>query len=328
MSCPTAQCLKRLQIELRKLAAEPDPAFIVNADPQNMLRCYFVMNGPEGTPYAGGRYIGLLEIPPDYPFKPPSVQLCTPSGRFRTGMAICLSNSSYHPEQWSPMWGLRTILIALVSFFVSNEATTGSMESSESERRKFASGSRQYNVERIKAVYKRVLPAAYAEDVAFIEKQHKNGPPAAGTQKADADSDSGDEGEGDVAGQPGGKRGRNAQKSSPSVDAKKSGGGGASASSGKAGGAKDAGESGAAEDAAPPRCAGDDDDGGREHDDARAEGKAERNEDGLQRRPYPFQLGSDQKTDLLSRLGCVSWRRWVSMAVLVVVAMALADKVR
>ena len=196
MGSPTAQCLKRLQIELHKLATEKDVAYQIGADPQNMLRVYFVMDGPADTPYAGGRYVGLLEIPPDYPFKPPSVQMCTPSGRFKTGMAICLSNSSYHPEQWSPMWGLRTILIALVSFFVSNESTTGSVDSSEAERRKYAANSRQYNVDRIKTVYKRVLPEAYAKDVAYLEKQ-ESGMVDRPSQQEDGEIESGDTDVGD-----------------------------------------------------------------------------------------------------------------------------------
>ncbi|XQJ30408.1 ubiquitin-conjugating enzyme E2, putative [Leishmania guyanensis] len=169
MTAPTAQCLKRLQIELRKLNAEEELPFRVGADPQNMLRCYFVVDGPADTPYEGGRYVGLIEIPSDYPFKPPSVQMCTPSGRLKTGMQICLSNSSYHPENWSPMWGLRTILIALVSFFASEEPTTGSMSATAEERRKYAASSRKYNVKRLHAVYKRVLPDAFAADAAFIE---------------------------------------------------------------------------------------------------------------------------------------------------------------
>ncbi|KAG5468173.1 hypothetical protein LSCM1_02149 [Leishmania martiniquensis] len=169
MTAPTAQCLKRLQIELRKLHTEWELPFRVGADPQNMLRCYFVVDGPAGTPYEGGRYVGLIEIPSDYPFKPPSVQMCTPSGRLKTGMQICLSNSSYHPENWSPMWGLRTILLALVSFFVSEEPTTGSMNATVEERRKYAANSRRYNVKRLHAVYKRVLPDAFAADSAFLE---------------------------------------------------------------------------------------------------------------------------------------------------------------
>ncbi|KAG5468582.1 hypothetical protein CUR178_01416 [Leishmania enriettii] len=170
MTAPTAQCLKRLQIELRKLHTEWELPFRVGADPQNMLRCYFVVDGPAGTPYEGGRYVGLLEIPSDYPFKPPSVQMCTPSGRLKTGMQICLSNSSYHPENWSPMWGLRTILLALVSFFVSEEPTTGSMRATTEERREYAANSRKYNVKRLHTVYKRVLPDAFAADSAFLEK--------------------------------------------------------------------------------------------------------------------------------------------------------------
>ncbi|KAK7197481.1 ubiquitin-conjugating enzyme E2 [Novymonas esmeraldas] len=189
MSAPTAQCLKRLQIELRKLNTEDELPFQIGADPHNMLRCYFVLDGPADTPYAGGRYVGLLEVPPDYPFKPPSVQLCTPSGRFKTGMQICLSNSSYHPENWSPMWRLHTILIALLSFFVSEEPTTGSMTATVEERRRLAAGTRQYNVERLQAVYKRALPAAFAADVAFLQKSSATAGDGSGSSSGSSGSD-------------------------------------------------------------------------------------------------------------------------------------------
>ena len=36
----------------------------------------------------------------DYPFKPPSLLMVTPSGRFETGVRLCLSMSDFHPETW------------------------------------------------------------------------------------------------------------------------------------------------------------------------------------------------------------------------------------
>lgn len=57
----------------------------------NILDWRFVMKGAADGPYAGGVYMGRLKFPPEYPWKPPSVLMCTPSGRFETGTRICLS---------------------------------------------------------------------------------------------------------------------------------------------------------------------------------------------------------------------------------------------
>ena len=43
--------------------------------------------------------------------------LLTPSGRFETGVKICLSITQHHPDHWQPAWGVRTALTALQSFF-------------------------------------------------------------------------------------------------------------------------------------------------------------------------------------------------------------------
>lgn len=36
--------------------------------------------------------------------KPPRVIFLTESGRFETGMPVCLSITSYHSECWLPTW--------------------------------------------------------------------------------------------------------------------------------------------------------------------------------------------------------------------------------
>lgn len=89
-----------------------------------------------------------LQLPSEYPFKPPEVYMLTPSGRFEVNKKICLSISSFHPyvataasrgallpvstalaqrtdtqtlrsETWQPSWGIRTALVALMAFFES-----------------------------------------------------------------------------------------------------------------------------------------------------------------------------------------------------------------
>lgn len=66
--------------------------------------------------HQGGIYHGRILLPAEYPFKPPSFMMLTPNGRFQTGVKICLSISSHHPEHWQPSWSVRTALTALIAF--------------------------------------------------------------------------------------------------------------------------------------------------------------------------------------------------------------------
>ena len=81
------------------------------------------MRGPEGTPYAGGLYHGMLRFPAEYPFRPPSIYMITPNGRFKPNTRLCLSISDFHPDTWNPSWSVSTILTGLLSFMVSGAAT-------------------------------------------------------------------------------------------------------------------------------------------------------------------------------------------------------------
>ncbi|CCW67591.1 unnamed protein product [Phytomonas sp. Hart1] len=170
-STPTKQCLQRLQKELRALQKEPHSYFVAAPDPHNILIWWVRITGPPDTCYAGGYYLTQIRFPADYPFKPPSIKMCTPSGRFKTDTDICLSNSSFHPEEWSPMWSVNTIITGMISFFVSKEKAMGTIEGSESERKNYAKESRTYNVRRLGAFYRRSLPEAYMEDLKYVEME-------------------------------------------------------------------------------------------------------------------------------------------------------------
>lgn len=80
---------------------------------------HYVVCGPENTPYEGGYYHGKLVFPREFPFKPPSIYMITPNGRFKTNKKLCLSISDFHPDTWNPAWSVSTILTGLLSFMVS-----------------------------------------------------------------------------------------------------------------------------------------------------------------------------------------------------------------
>jgi ubiquitin-conjugating enzyme E2 J1 len=108
--------LKRLLKERQMMETSPCREFTAEMLKDNALEWHFTMLGPADTPYAEGYYHGKILVPADYPFKPPDVVLLTPNGRFELDKRICLSISSYHPENWHPTWGIATVLHALREF--------------------------------------------------------------------------------------------------------------------------------------------------------------------------------------------------------------------
>lgn len=78
--------------------------------------------------------MGKLIFPTDYPWKPPAIMMTSENGRFTTNARICLSISDYHPESWNPVWPVRSIIIGLISFFVTKDHTVGSIRDTSVER--------------------------------------------------------------------------------------------------------------------------------------------------------------------------------------------------
>ncbi|XP_070561894.1 ubiquitin-conjugating enzyme E2 J2-like [Ptychodera flava] len=125
-----------------------DPVPYVTAAPlhSNILEWHYVVRGPEGTPYEGGYYHGKLVFPREFPFKPPSIYMITPNGRFKCNTRLCLSISDFHPDTWNPAWSVSTILTGLLSFMVEKNPTLGSIETSDYTKRQLAAQSAAYNL--------------------------------------------------------------------------------------------------------------------------------------------------------------------------------------
>jgi len=141
-------CTRRLTRELQALQKSPISSPRIHAVPNesNILEWHYVIEGSAGTPYRGGYYHGKLIFPKEYPLKPPSVLMLTPSGRFKPNRRLCLSMSDFHPESWNPMWSVSTILTGLYSFMIENASTLGSIDTTDSVKRKLAKESLEYNV--------------------------------------------------------------------------------------------------------------------------------------------------------------------------------------
>eukprot|EP00802_Teleaulax_amphioxeia_P016528 Tamp_16649.p1 GENE.Tamp_16649~~Tamp_16649.p1 ORF type:complete len:221 (-),score=49.29 Tamp_16649:441-1103(-) len=132
------QNLQRLQRELKHLREEPVPGVHAAPLPSNMLEWHFCIEGPAGSPYQGGYYHGIIRFPQEYPFKPPSIRMLTPSGRFEPNQRICLSMSDFHPETWNCMWSVSSILQGVVSFMLDSAPAIGTITTSEAVKRQLA----------------------------------------------------------------------------------------------------------------------------------------------------------------------------------------------
>jgi len=91
-------------------------------------------------------------------------QLIVWNYRFKTNVRLCLSISDYHPDTWNPAWSVSTILTGLLSFMVNlcyctesawitvlflqaeKSPTLGSIELPDSERRRLAHESLEFNL--------------------------------------------------------------------------------------------------------------------------------------------------------------------------------------
>ncbi|EJD07375.1 UBC-like protein [Fomitiporia mediterranea MF3/22] len=138
---------KRLTKEYVAMQREPPPFVWAAPDEKNILHWNYIIRGPPDSPYAGGEFYGVVLFPSEYPFKPPGIKMLTPSGRFQPDKKICFSMSDFHPGSWNPAWSVATILTGLLSFMLADEMTTGSITTSDSDKRAYAARSHAWNIQ-------------------------------------------------------------------------------------------------------------------------------------------------------------------------------------
>jgi ubiquitin-conjugating enzyme E2 Z len=120
---PTAACLKRIQKELRDVHRDPMDGIFVTCDESNVTRIHALVVGPFETPYAGGFFYFVLDLPDDYPHQPPKATLMTTDGgrvRFNPNLyadgKVCLSIlGTWAGPGWSPTLSISSVLISIQS---------------------------------------------------------------------------------------------------------------------------------------------------------------------------------------------------------------------
>ncbi|CAF1392556.1 unnamed protein product [Adineta ricciae] len=108
--------IKRLTVHYKELQKNPAP--LCHAEPEDSDKSMFHwigwIEGPENTPYSGGKFRLIIDFPPEFPFKPPAVRFTTQIFHPNISLTgeICLD--ILH-SQWSPALTIRGLLISLCS---------------------------------------------------------------------------------------------------------------------------------------------------------------------------------------------------------------------
>eukprot|EP00756_Hemistasia_phaeocysticola_P049228 Hpha_TRINITY_DN23678_c0_g1::TRINITY_DN23678_c0_g1_i1::g.57641::m.57641/K06689/UBE2D, UBC4, UBC5; ubiquitin-conjugating enzyme E2 D len=105
--------LKRLEKELKDLYKDPPTGgYWVGPLGDDLYTWRGCIEGPPGTPYAGGEFMVDIRIPMDYPFKPPKVQFQTklyhPNVNVQGYFSLDILNDS-----WSPALTIGKVMLAI-----------------------------------------------------------------------------------------------------------------------------------------------------------------------------------------------------------------------
>ncbi|KAJ2466014.1 E2 ubiquitin-protein ligase peroxin 4, partial [Coemansia sp. RSA 2322] len=88
-------------------------ALLAPVDDEDILRWRAVLRGPRESPYEGGYFELRIDVPEEYPIRPPTLTfvtpVCHPNVHFETG-EICLDILK---TQWSPAWTLSSTCLAI-----------------------------------------------------------------------------------------------------------------------------------------------------------------------------------------------------------------------
>ncbi|KAJ5240001.1 ubiquitin conjugating enzyme (UbcB) [Penicillium chermesinum] len=104
---------KRIAKEFAELSASPPDGISVElADEANIYEWKVCIDGPEGSPYQNGKFLVKLNMPTEYPFKPPTISFKTkiyhPNVTNDDKGSMCLG--MLRADEWKPSSKITAVL--------------------------------------------------------------------------------------------------------------------------------------------------------------------------------------------------------------------------
>jgi ubiquitin-conjugating enzyme (huntingtin interacting protein 2) len=108
----------RLNKELAELSANPPENCRVGIVDNDISKWRVDITGPPGTPYEGGNFVLSIELPAQYPFKPPEAKFETKiyhPNVLKDSGEIC---KDMYQTGWGPVKNLRWVIELILSFLI------------------------------------------------------------------------------------------------------------------------------------------------------------------------------------------------------------------
>jgi ubiquitin-protein ligase len=114
---------------------------------KDFYKVHFILPGPEDTSFEGGLYHGMIRLNANHPHGAPNIHMITPSGRFvpesypipNGSRGICTTSTAFHPETWTPMNNIETVLKGFISLMCDPyDGGIGGMKSTPDQTKKLA----------------------------------------------------------------------------------------------------------------------------------------------------------------------------------------------
>eukprot|EP01017_Pseudomicrothorax_dubius_P006891 TRINITY_DN12057_c0_g1_i1.p1 TRINITY_DN12057_c0_g1~~TRINITY_DN12057_c0_g1_i1.p1 ORF type:complete len:156 (+),score=20.06 TRINITY_DN12057_c0_g1_i1:122-589(+) len=114
--------LTRIQREIQIIQEQASQPFLIQIpNQQDLFHITAEINGPEATPYEGGKFLLNIEYPEDYPFSPPKINIQTPifHPNITKDGKICMTNlekaNKIPGVTWTPALTLEKLLYMITS---------------------------------------------------------------------------------------------------------------------------------------------------------------------------------------------------------------------
>jgi len=109
----SSDVIRRVSKELKELIEEPLESISILVNDKDITDVQCIVEGPAGTPYAGGHFRVKLSMPKDFPHSPPRGYFLTrifhPNVAPTSG-EICVNTLK---KDWKPEYGIRHVLLTV-----------------------------------------------------------------------------------------------------------------------------------------------------------------------------------------------------------------------
>lgn len=145
-----ARKLRVIKIQYGRVTKKADTYLKFYMREDDVTTWYVIMSGFSGNAgeYVDGEYLVRIELPEDYPHKPPSFYFMTPQGLYGVETKVCVDIGEYHKDNYRAVLGVDGFCNQLISGLVAwRDMTPGIqiLSTTEEQKRAFARDSVEYN---------------------------------------------------------------------------------------------------------------------------------------------------------------------------------------